>query len=177
VLGLLMMRDMTVYQLSKAFKASLALFYSASLGSLQRAVQKLLAQRLVSCRVTTEGGRRKKIYRILPAGRAAFRAGMKAPITPSRLEVTALSRLSFLGVLRTAREREEVLSLVTTTIAEALDGLVTLKTQLAGQEAPDAVREIYRFQVMTLDYGIMAHRAALTWFKGVTAVAPDRAGA
>jgi DNA-binding PadR family transcriptional regulator len=164
VLGLLMMQDMTIYELSRAFKTSLALFYSASLGSLQVAVRKLLARRLVSFREVREGGRRKKVYRILAAGKAAFRSGMMAPIPPSRLEVTALSRLSFLGVLERPGDREKVLGMITGATSGALAGLERLREELGALEVPASYRAIFRYQLATLDYGIMAHRAGLAWF-------------
>jgi DNA-binding PadR family transcriptional regulator len=167
VLGLLMMQDMTIYELSRSFKTSLALFYSASLGSLQVAARKLLARRLIAFREVREGGRRKKVYRILAAGKAAFRSGMMAPIPASRLEVTALSRLSFLGVLERQEDREIVLGMIVEATSAALEGLERLREEVGGLDVPPSYRGVLRYQLATLEYGIMAHRAGLAWFGSV----------
>lgn len=158
---------MTIYELSRAFRESLAPFYSSSLGSLQVAVRKLLARRLVAVREVTEGRRRKRIYRILAAGRAAFVAEMRSPIPPSRLEVASLSRLSFLGLLQDEGEREGVLTLIVESIRSALAGLEEMKRSLPGTPVPAAWKDILRYQLLPLDYGIMAHRAGLAWFTAV----------
>lgn len=165
VLGLLLIRDMTIYELRQAFSRSLALFYSASLGSLQVAVRKLLAAGLVSVRELREGRRLKKVYRIEPAGTEAFFSGMTAEIPLSRLEVTALARLHFLGLLKSTRERKEVLFLIVAAIETALAGLEELKGRLSGLSVPAAERAVFAYQQKTLEYGIMAHRAGLAWFR------------
>jgi len=162
---------MTIYELRQAFQRSLALFYSDSLGSLQVAVRKLLARGLISVREVREGRRVKKLFRIEPRGRAAFHAGMKATIPPTRLEVTALSRLHFLGALDSARDRRQVLSLIVEAIASALAGLERLKKTLDALSVPEADRRVFVFQVKTLEYGIMAHRAALKWFRSLYSAA------
>ena len=162
-----MIREMTIYELSRAFKESMALFYSASLGSLQVAVRNLLARRLIAVRVVREGKRVKKIYRILPTGTAAFRSSMKSEITPSRLEVTALSRLSFLGLLEEPREKKEVLDVIVETTRAVLSDLEKTKSDLEARSIPPSYHPIFRYQMKTLEYGIMAHRAGLEWFTSV----------
>lgn len=165
VLGLLLIQEMTIYQLNKAFKASLSLFYSASLGSLQKATKKLLDEGKIGRREVQEGKRQKKIYYILPRGRDAFHDMMKSELPSSRLEETALARLSFLGLLETPEEKEEVLEVIVRSVTSALNGLTDMKRELNKQELPESLQEVYFWQMKTLDYGIMAHRAGLGWFQ------------
>lgn len=155
---------MTIYQLKVAFRQSLALFYSDSLGSLQVAIRKLLARDLISFKEVRDGRRVKKLYHIEPAGRETFFAGMKAEIPPTRLEVTALARLHFLGLLA-PRERQEVLDLIVEAISTALAGLEDMKKELDRLSVPAARRTVFDFQLRTLEYGIMSHRAGLEWFR------------
>jgi DNA-binding PadR family transcriptional regulator len=171
-----MMREMTIYELSRAFRESLAPFYSSSLGSLQVAVRKLLARRLVAVREVMEGRRRKRIFKILAAGRGAFFAEMRSPIPPTRLEVAALSRVSFLGLVQDGQERAEILALIVASIRTALAGLEEMKARLSAVQVPAAWKDILRYRLLPLDYGIMAHRAGLAWFTGALKKARGEAG-
>ncbi len=169
VLGLLMMRDMTIYQLNRTFMTSLSLFYSASLGSLQVALKKLLAKNLVTCREDRTGPRIRKTYSIEASGREAFLSAMHSDIPRNKLEVTALSRLFFLGLLPDGSARETILARIVGAIGEALADLELAGTGLESLPMPADLRTVFGYQKKTLEYGIMAHRAALTWFEAVLA--------
>jgi len=167
VLGLLLIQEMTIYQLNKAFQTSLSLFYSASLGSLQKATAKLLKEGKISRREVYEGKRLKKIYRILPSGKAAFLAEIISDLPSSRLEENALARISFLGLLETAEQKETVLTLIINAVESSLNDLISMKTDLTAAQIPDSCSEIFSWQIKTLDYGVMAHQAGLVWFRTV----------
>jgi DNA-binding PadR family transcriptional regulator len=160
------MQDMTIYQLKQAFRQSLALFYSDSLGSLQVALRKLLDRGLVSATEVREGRRVKKVYHAGPQGKKAFLAGMKAEISPARLEAAALARVHFLGLLP-PRDRREVLALIERAILSSLEGLEGMKRELDGLPVPASYRGIFGYQLKTLEYGIMSHRAGLDWFRAL----------
>ena len=162
-----MMRPMTIYDLRQAFLTTLAPFYSASLGSIQVAVRKLLAEGFIAFDEQVERGRRKKIYRIGDSGRDAFREGMTSTIQPARLEVTALSRLSFLGLVEERQSKVQILTIIIETIEGALTVLEQGMQELETVELPPYHRPIFTYQTKTLDYGIMAHRAALDWFRNL----------
>jgi DNA-binding PadR family transcriptional regulator len=174
VLGLLMMRDMTIYQLNRSFETSLSLFYSASLGSLQVALKKLISKNLVTCREDLTGPRRRKTYSLEASGREAFLSAMFSDIPPNKLEVTALSRLFFLGLLPDQAMRESILARIVAAIREALCGLERAEAGLESLAIPADFRGIFRYQKKTMGYGVMAHRAALSWFESV--LEEERAG-
>ena len=67
ILGILLFKDMTIYEINTSFKKGLFLIYSASYGSLQNAVKKLLKKEFITFRETVENGRNKKIYSIAPS--------------------------------------------------------------------------------------------------------------
>lgn len=163
------MRPMSLYELRQAFQRSLALFYSDSLGSLQSAVKRLSSRGWVTVREERVGKRVKKVFSVRPAGAAAFFTELKAPIPPTKLEVTALARIHFLGLVESRKERGEVLRLIVEATRAALNELVQLQGQLESMQVPASHREVFRYQLKTLEYGIMAHRAGLAWFEALAA--------
>ena len=165
VLGLLLLRDMTIYDLNKEFAESLSLFYSASLGSLQTAIRNLLKAEKIAWSEAFTGKRRKKVYRILASGRAAFFGEMMSEIPRSKLETTALARTFFLGLIEKKEDRVAVLTSIVDATREELTGLRAMQTDLQKLELPEPGRETFAWQIRTLDYGVMAHEAGLRWFE------------
>lgn len=167
VLGLLMIRDMALYELNKAFNTTLSLFFSGSMGSLQAAVQRLARRGLISRAESYHGKRVKKAYHILPAGRDAFFTEMMGEISSSRLEETALSRLSFLGHLENNARRLEALKIIEDAVSRDLRHLREMQREYRAMEIPDEAMRIARWQLKTLEYGIIAHRGAARFFRDI----------
>ncbi len=76
ILGLLLLRPMSLYDLVRAFEAGVSLFYSASPGSITRALGGLQSRALVEVDPVQPGTRGRKVYRPTPQGRAVFREWM-----------------------------------------------------------------------------------------------------
>ncbi|MFP3715181.1 PadR family transcriptional regulator [Puerhibacterium sp. TATVAM-FAB25] len=164
ILGLLLIAPQSLYDLVRAFEAGVALFYSASSGSIKRALDGLLERGLIEVASVEPGGRGRKAYRVTEAGRREFRAWMGGdPVGPD-LETAALSRLYFLGLLDPA-ERAPVLRRVVGRIEAELAGLVALDERLGATDIPEEYRDVAEHQLATLQYGIGAHRFALGWFR------------
>jgi DNA-binding PadR family transcriptional regulator len=164
VLGLLMLSPMTLYLLNKQFEQSLALIYSASLGSIRTAVLGLLDRGLVTVEDSIENGRSKKTYLISDTGRAAFLEWMLAPIESRDLETQALARLFFLGLVPAAERRAIVDGILTRAEADTAQ-LAGLSAHLDGMDVPEPFAEVFRYQRATLDYGLRSHRAGLEYFR------------
>lgn len=164
ILGLLLIAPQSLYGLVKGFEAGVSLFYSASSGSIKRALDGLLARGLVEAASVEPGTRGKKVYRVTGAGRAEFRSWMTGDPTGPDAEAAALPRLFFLGLLE-PDERAPVLRRVTARIESDLDRLVDLARRLDPVEIPEEHRDLATHQLATLDYGISAHRFALAWFR------------
>lgn len=163
ILGLLLLRPMSQYDLVKAFEAGVSLFYSASPGSIRRALDSLVAQGHVEVADEESGGRRRKTYRVTESGRARWRDWMVDEPT-GNLEQAALSRLYFLGLLDPG-ERRGVLERVEARLARDLAGLESVEAQVRDQEIPEELRDVAAYQLATLDYGLASHRHALQWFQ------------
>ena len=163
ILGLLLLGPSTLYALNKQFEQGISLFYSASLGSIRSALTVLHDKGLITATESVENGRSKKTYAITDAGRAAFSEWMLAPIATGNLETIALSKLYLLGLLP-EDARAGILADITDRITRDEAQLAELAAALDTMELPQAYREIFRYQRLTLDYGLMSHRAAREFF-------------
>jgi DNA-binding PadR family transcriptional regulator len=158
------MGEQTLYSLKKNFEAGISLFYSASVGSIKRALDVLLNQNLVRVANEDGGPRRKKTYAITDAGRAEFQQWMRSPLTASDAETTALARTFFLGLVKPA-DQTAALAAIIARMEEDLQRLSTFAQHLDALEVPPEVQPIFIHQRATLDYGIGAHEFALAWFR------------
>ncbi|WP_043626504.1 PadR family transcriptional regulator [Nonomuraea candida] len=164
ILGLLLIAPQTFYDLIKGFEAGVALFYSASSGSIKRALDTLLARGLIEVASTETGGRGRKVYRVTDAGRAEFHAWMTGEPAGLDVEKTALSRLYFLGLVEPG-ERVRVLHRVVARIETDLAAFSALDQRLDTLEVPEEQRDIAAHQRATLDYGMASLRFMLDWFR------------
>lgn len=165
VLGFLFFRPMTVYDLNKAFEQGVSLFYSASLGSLQISLKKLLNEGFIDFTERVENGRRKKYYHLNDSGSTAFFQWFHSDIPSSKLEVGILSRVFFLGHLEPLEVRQAFLKTTIHRVETDLEPLKALKASLQQMSIPPEAQVTFKYQVSTLDYGIMTHEGALVWLK------------
>ncbi|TDD17373.1 PadR family transcriptional regulator [Nonomuraea diastatica] len=163
ILGLLLIAPKSFYDLIKAFESGVALFYSASSGSIKRALDGLLARGLIEV-ASIEGGRGRKLYRVTDAGREEFRTWMTAKPAGPDLETAALARLYFLGLLEHS-ERVPVLHRIMARIETELATLTDLDERLDTVSIPEEHRDIATHQRAALSYGIASGRFMLDWFR------------
>ncbi len=164
VMGLLILQSLTLYELNRAFKQGISMFYSASYGSLQAAVKNLLKKGLIAFDEQVEKGRNKKVYRITSRGQEAFQEWMLAETPTSKLEVTALSKVYFLGLVPGIEPKKRILTDILAKIQLAETQLRDLQVALSQLDVPSAYRDVFAFQLVTLDYGIKSHAFARQWF-------------
>lgn len=161
ILGLLMLWPQSLYELTKNFEAGVSLFYSASTGSIKRALDRLLAEGRIEVGAE-DGPRGKKSYAITDTGRAEFRRWMLADLTSADLETAVLARAYFLGLLE-SDERQVVTAHIEERIRWDLGRLERLRAQLATVEVPEGFEDIATYQLATLQYGLASCRTALAW--------------
>ena len=163
VLGLLMIQDMTIYQLNASFRSGIALFYSASYGSLRAALDRLSGAGKITMVEKVENGRNKKIYAVADSGRAAFFEWMAAHPDPAKLEVQALSRLFFLGHLEPA-QRRQVLTQLLAAVEESRAALEVLDQAVSTAAIDERFAKHSEYQRATLAYGLASHEVAQGFF-------------
>ncbi|GEK81124.1 PadR family transcriptional regulator [Agrococcus baldri] len=165
ILALLLLMPGSLYDLVKRFEASVSLFYSASNGSIKRALDQLLASGQIELADSERQPRGRRVYRVTAAGAEAFHAWATGPISGD-LETAMLARVHFLGLLE-ASERPAVLRGLEARAAAELEGLEAAKGELHGAEVAPEHREVFAWQLATLDYGIGSTRHARDWLRGL----------
>lgn len=167
ILGLLIMRPASLYDLQQAFKAGISLFYSASYGSIQRTVSKIVDKSWAEFEEVVEGGRNKKIHTITDGGKEAFQKWMTSPLeTGAKLEAHALTKLYFLGLVDGSEKKQKILENMIQVTEENLAVLTATKEQIVAANPGVEQHPQFQYPIKTLDYGIMSHSASLEWFKG-----------
>lgn len=167
ILGLLMLSPMTGYELRQFIRQNLSLICSDSAGSLQTALSKLGREGFVTAE-ESGGGRRKKTYSITEAGRAAFAGWVAQPMQAERAKNMELSRLFFLGLagpeeragairgyIRQMERMSVILSAIRERFREAQNGPLP-----PGRDW----EQIFRFQGLTIEYGIAAAEFERGWY-------------
>ena len=167
ILGLLIIQSLTLYELNRAFKQGISMFYSASYGSLQIAVKNLRLKGMIVYEEKVDKGRNKKIYSITELGKETFYQWMLDEIPVNKLEVTALSKVYFLGLIPNVEQRKRIVLEILGKIQLVQDELSEMNAELSQIEIPAAYREIFKFQLKTLDYGLRSHSIAREWFLGL----------
>ncbi|HPH94751.1 MAG TPA: PadR family transcriptional regulator [Anaerolineaceae bacterium] len=169
ILGLLILQSLTLYEINQTFKQGISLFYSASYGSLQVTLKNLLAKGMIVMEERVENGRNKKVYSITESGRAAFYQWMQDEIPPSKLEVTGLSKVYFLGLLPDVEQKKQVLREIIRKIDLVYGELAQMNDLYSQICVPDAFKEVARYRLKTLDYGLQSHGFARGWFAALLA--------
>ena len=108
ILGFLMKKSMTGYELKNAFSVSFSFISGISFGSIYPALKKMDQQGLISMQLEIqENAPNKKIYSITEAGKRELHSLLKAPLQPERIKNSFLSRLFFFSYLD-AEDRGEI---------------------------------------------------------------------
>lgn len=166
ILGLLLSGPLSLYDVQKRFSAGLSHFYSASSGSIERALRRIVEVGDATLEAEPGNARGRKLYRITAEGRRGWREWMHAP-TPSGAdaETTALAKVFLLGRLDDPAEQREVLAAIRAEAdasRERLRGVArTVDSEAAGLDA--GAQRLFAPQRATLDYGLRAHDLLLAW--------------
>jgi DNA-binding PadR family transcriptional regulator len=166
ILGLLALRAMTVYELNKALERGVTLFYSASFGSINAAIGRLLDKGWISGEGKVENGRNKKIFNLTAAGREAFFEWLNSDIEAEKVKDPGLTRLYFLG-LAPGNERIRVLEAHIARLRHTLDALDMIHHQSVDLNPPAGLEDVYRFQMFTLDYGRAFYTFNIAWYQNL----------
>lgn len=111
LLGLLMLKEMTVYQLKTMIAENFSSMCSDSMGSIQAALKNLLSNGLITYTAVKEKNVEKKYYRIKENGRKEFLLWLQNPMDMSQGKNTELGKLLFMGILPNDK-RVELISAV-----------------------------------------------------------------
>jgi len=146
ILGFLMKKSMTGYELKNAFSISFSFFSGISFGSIYPALKKMEQQGLISMRLEIqENAPNKKIYSITQAGKTVFQSLLKAPLQPERTKNSFLSRLFFFSYME-AEDRIELAERYLDSIREEQQKLEAARADIETTADPFQ-KECYLFGV------------------------------
>jgi len=167
VLGLLLLKSMTIYELNQAFSMGLSMIYAASYGNLQYAMKKLLSADMIAFDEKVENGRNKKIYHIKQGGIAAFFSWMMSDADPKHIETIMLSKVYFLGLVDSDSDKLIIIDKILAAAGEYAKELAQVKSTIGRLQLGDDEMRIAKYQFATLGYGIGAYDFAISWLKDI----------
>ena len=190
VLGLLIIKESTIYEIRKIIETNFSAMSSNSMGSIQATVKKLLGNRMITYNEFVENSVNKKVYSVTTEGKAYF---LDCVSTPMRYKERSmeLSKLFFMGFaprdsradllnayiseLKRERTRLEGVRLSTKSVddsvAEYINYLNSSGTMDSFNEAlnnsplAENLKEIVLFQFAALDLSIAKIDFEIQWFE------------
>ena len=191
ILGLLMIKHFTVYEIRQIIRQNFTSICSDSLGSIQAALKKLSQQEAVTFSEYVEKGKMKKEYSLTPVGRQLFLDWLKTPIDMGKTKNMDLGKFLFMGYLP-RNIQLDMLDLTIKGLEKELRQLQDIKEsiRLAEEEAEiqiyleqnshlvaglleasqasnlaESISQVAYFELKTLEFGIDSARFQLDWFK------------
>lgn len=109
---------------------------------------------------------RKPDY-VTAKGKDEFHDWIKSPLPEYKLEVNILSKIYFLGLVRSKNTRNAILQDIRNRIDNSLNSLNNLKTAESKKVRNNEASEISFYQMRILDYGINSLFAGQKWVDGM----------
>ena len=190
ILGLLMIKHFTVYEIRQVMRQNFSSMCSDSLGSIQAALKKLSQQGAVTYSEYVEKGKMKKEYAITALGRILFLEWLKTPIDMSKNKNMDLGKFLFMGYL----PKKDQLQMLDLTIEglevevqefeavkdairyteeqEKVKAYLEQNSHLATElietsqaaDLAESISQIGYFEMKTLEFGLDSARFQLDWF-------------
>ena len=182
ILGILLLKKMTVYEIRAYVKQNMKSMCSDSMGSIQAALKKLMSSGHVTVSEFVERGVNKKEYQISKLGRDVFAGWLRQPMDLSKSKNMEEGKFFFMGFipreerlhaleayLQELKEEQAYLLGIQQALRENEDSIIEynvnrvqadtlLKDNLLSvtekSDLKEAFGDIYGYQVHTLKYGI-----------------------
>lgn len=164
ILGFLMLRSVTQYEVLQALQQKVSPFYSASLGSIQAALKKLQSSGYITMKKEVVGGRKRNLYTITSLGKDAFKAWMHDDMTESRFESEVSTKLFFMGTLP-YQEQLDVIARIIGFLESLVFEMNHAKLLFQEKSYDKAFEEVVSYQFKTLDLGVHHYQSTLAWFE------------
>lgn len=198
ILGLLVLKNLTIYEMRKQIRDRMQGVCSDSLGSIQAAIKKLIEGDMVSFEEHVENGKNKKVYSITQAGRDYFSIWIYQPMEYGSAKNMELAKLYFMGMARRTKRIELVDSYVYD-MYQSLQKLlalqnssdlsaIVLRLKAELEKAPNykeqakflehtngtgsvdkSIKDIETFALLSLQYEIDKLKHDIEWFENLQA--------
>lgn len=164
ILALLLLKNRTIYELREKVESRLSLMYSSSTGSIQSALKKLLSEEMIVFSEQVENGRRKKLYIITERGRQKFNEWVNTPFRAAQNKNPELAKLYFMG-LSDSQSRPKRIKAHINCLEAYHRALSDVYREGLTLTPPDEYAEVYRFQLITVKYGVDSTGFEIRWMK------------
>ena len=138
LLGMLMLKRLTIYEIRNIIKQNFQAMCSDSLGSIQATIKKLMASNMITCEEFVEKSVNKKVYSITEYGRKTLVNWLKIPIDMGKSKNMELSKLLFMGMVPVG-ERQAIIKAVILNLNNELENLE--KIQIAISNTDENIRK------------------------------------
>lgn len=191
ILGILMLRRMTTYEIRNVIKNNFKSICSDSLGSIQIALKKLFELGMVTCEELVEKGVNKKRYSITDIGQETLMEWLKVPIDTSKTKNMDFGKILFMGYVPKENQKE-LIDKIIVSLEEEYISLKAVRDSINAEKEraefekylltdieyqdrisglnesnniSQNINEISKFTLATLDYGIDMAAFNIEWFK------------
>ena len=191
ILGILMLHRMTAYELRNVIRNNFKSMCSDSLGSIQTALKKLLMSKMVTFEELVEKGVNKKRYSITDVGQKKLIEWISVPIDMSKTKNLDIGKLLFMGYI-SKNEQKNLIDKIIHSLEKEYTSLKKLRESIHIEKERETlkdhllkdteyqeriknlnkendiyenIKEISKFTLATLDYGIDITAFNIEWFK------------
>lgn len=164
ILGLLLLKPMTGYEIGRFIKTNLSMICSNSAGSVQTAIKKLVAAGNIQFEEFVENGKNKKQFFITKNGQAMFTEWVHSPMQIEKVKNMELSKLFFLGFAENYARRQAITQYINK-LSAVKNNLLAIKAgfeQMKLQAEP--LQDVFLYQGYTLAYGIASAEFEIDWY-------------
>lgn len=194
ILGLLLLKELTIYEIKNAIQTYLSDMSSSSMGAIQAAIKKLLANDMIGYNECVSNGVNKKIYHITEKGNECFLEWLSTPMSIKKAKNIELSKMYFMGLVMDEKRTDLIQAYIdeqkiklkglheirntSSNLDKQVDAfmesnrdkpkhLERLRSCTGKQTNEECIRDIAAFSLATLDYGIQSTEFEITWYENL----------
>lgn len=165
ILGLLMIKQLTIYELRGIIETYFTSMCSNSMGSIQAAVKKLLDHNMIVYQEYVENSVNKKAYALTDAGKACFHEWVQTSMVSGKVKDMELSKFFFMGFVP-ASKRVFLIDAYLMDLKKEKEQLDIIMQQSAGHSYEESdKKDLVEFELLTLQFGIDRTEFEIRWFE------------
>ncbi|MGX9758435.1 hypothetical protein ACWYRQ_19325 [Clostridioides difficile] len=190
ILGLLMIKKLTIYELRSIIEINFTSMCSNSMGSIQAAIKKLLEKKMIVYEELVENSVNKKFYTLTNEGKECFLEWVQTAMISGKVKDMELSKLFFMGFvptkkrlpliesylvdLKKEKEQLENIKKQDSNVAKLqyIDYIEKNKAEFShflkvseNSNIQKEVQDIIDFELLTLQFGIDRTNFEIEWFE------------
>lgn len=190
ILGLLMIKKLTIYELRSIIEMNFTSMCSNSMGSIQAAIKKLLEKKMIVYEELVENSVNKKFYNLTNEGKECFLEWVQTAMISGKIKDMELSKLFFMGFVPT-KKRLPLIESYLVDLKKEKEQLENIKKQDSNvaklqyidyieknkkefshflkvsenSNIQKEVQDILDFELLTLQFGIDRTNFEIEWFE------------